>query len=158
MQRHHFNTPNLPAIFGLGSLAGNPKGLSANVWEPVQTILAQHDFRTAYVDIAQMHLVFTTGLQKNTFVTYFGLSNVFSAVGGFLVSLKGIAILVYGFVFGKMIKRQFAQMLYRKNQVSADEVQEKEAEAEEEEKKGNDWENNAIDRTRKKQLKVLAKI
>jgi hypothetical protein len=40
MQRHHFNTPNLPAIFGLGSLAGNPKGLSANVWEPVQTILA----------------------------------------------------------------------------------------------------------------------
>jgi hypothetical protein len=45
MQRHHFNTPNLPAIFGLGSLAGNPKGLSANVWEPAQTNLAQHDFR-----------------------------------------------------------------------------------------------------------------
>jgi hypothetical protein len=36
MQRHHFNTPNLPAIFGLGSLVGNAKGYAANVWEPVQ--------------------------------------------------------------------------------------------------------------------------
>jgi hypothetical protein len=117
MQRHHFNTPNLPAIFGLGSLAGNPKGLSANVWEPVQTSLAQHDFRYGYVDVAQMHLVFSTALQKNTIVTYYGLANVFSSVGGFLVSLKGIAILVYGFVFGKMVKRQFAQMLYRNSQV-----------------------------------------
>lgn len=148
MQRHHFNTPNLPAIFGLGSLAGNPKGLSANVWEPVQTNLAQHDYRVSYVDVNQMSLVFSTALQKNTFVTYFGLSNVFSAVGGFLVSLKGIAILIYGFVFGKMIKRQFAQMLYRKNQVQIEENQAKEAEAEE--KKGNEWENNAIDKTRKK--------
>jgi hypothetical protein len=35
LQRHHFNTPNLPAIFGLGSLAGNPKGLNVVVWESV---------------------------------------------------------------------------------------------------------------------------
>jgi hypothetical protein len=35
MQRHHFNTPNLPAIFGLGALAGSPKGLNAVIWESV---------------------------------------------------------------------------------------------------------------------------
>jgi len=35
MQRHAFNTPNLPAIFGLGSFAGSPKGLNAVVWETV---------------------------------------------------------------------------------------------------------------------------
>jgi hypothetical protein len=35
MQRHAFNTPNLPAIFGLGGLAGSPKGLNAVVWETV---------------------------------------------------------------------------------------------------------------------------
>jgi hypothetical protein len=41
-------------------------------------------------------------------VTYFGLGNVFSAVGGFLVSLKGVALLVYAFFFGAMVKKQFA--------------------------------------------------
>jgi hypothetical protein len=55
-----------------------------------------------------------------------------------------------------MIKRQFAQTLYRKNKVQVEENAAKEGEAEE--KKGNDWENNAIDKTRKKQLKVLTKI
>ena len=47
-------------------------------------------------------------------------------------------------------------MLYRKNQVQIEENQAKGAEAEE--KKGNEWENNTIDKTRKKQLKVLTKI
>lgn len=55
-----------------------------------------------------------------------------------------------------MIKRQFAQTLYRKNQSNVEENQAPEEGAEE--KKGNDWENNAVDKTRKKQLKILNKI
>jgi hypothetical protein len=39
-QRHHFNTPNLPAIFGVGAFAGNPKELSATFWEPTSAELS----------------------------------------------------------------------------------------------------------------------
>jgi hypothetical protein len=120
MQRHHFNTPNLPAIFGLGALAGNPKGLNAVVWESVQAELSQHDFESPIADTSDMSIVFTTSVQKNTLIKYFGLSEVFAAIGGFLVSVKGITLLVYGFFFGKMIKKQFAKLLYSKNQKAID--------------------------------------
>lgn len=66
MQRHHFNTPNLPAIFGLGALAGSPKGLNVVVWESVQNEMSQHDFTSPEVDISDMKLIFTVSVQKNT--------------------------------------------------------------------------------------------
>jgi hypothetical protein len=112
LQRHHFNTPNLPAIFGVGGYAGNPKALSATVWEPTTSELSQHDFTNRIVDIANIEIVFSTSLQKNTMVTYFGIGNVFSAFGGFLVSLKGLALIAYGTLFGAMVKKQFARLLY----------------------------------------------
>lgn len=102
-----------------------------------------------------MEIVFGTALQKNTIVTYFGIGNVFSAVGGFLVSLKGVALLVYGALFGAMVKRQFARLLYTKN--VADELAEEEK-ADKVELKEAAWEKNAIDRTRKKEMKILRKI
>jgi len=159
MQRHHFNTPNLPAIFGLGALAGNPKGLNAVVWEPVNTELSQHDFGHNIVDISDMTIIFGTALQKNTNVQYFGISNVFSAIGGFLVSLKGVALIAYAFFFGKMIKKQFARLLYNKNQKAIDDEKKVDGEMEEaKEMKGNDWEDNEIDRMRKAKMKILNKI
>jgi len=67
------------------------------------------------IDIANIEIVFGTNLQKNTMVTYFGLGNVFSAFGGFLVSLKGLALTVYALFFGALVKKQFAKLLYTKN-------------------------------------------
>lgn len=85
-------------------------------------------------------------------VTYFGIGNVFSAFGGFLVSLKGIALLVYGLVFGALVKKQFAKLLY--NKAAADELKE-EDKVGKKELQEQEWEKNEIDRTRKKEMKVL---
>jgi len=153
LQRHHFNTPNLPAIFGVP--AGNPKALSATVWEPTTSELSQHDFTNRIVDIANIEIVFGTALQKNTMVTYFGLGNVFSAVGGFLVSLKGIALLVYGTIFGALVKKQFAKLLYKKGQSTGMTAEER---LEIKELKEEAWESNEIDRIKKKEMNVLRKI
>lgn len=153
LQRHHFNTPNLPAIFGIP--AGNPKALSATFWEPTTAALSQHDFTNRVVDTANIEIVFGTALQKNTSVTYFGLGNVFSAVGGFLVSLKGVALIAYGTLFGAMVKKQFAKLLYTKSQSVTLTAEER---AEKKELKEEAWESNEIDRTRKKEMGVLRRI
>lgn len=155
LQRHHFNTPNLPAIFGVGGYAGNPKELSATFWEPTHAELSAHDFTNRIVDLANIEIVFGTNLQKNTMVTYFGIGNVFSAFGGFLVSLKGLALTVYAILFGALVKKQFAKLLYTKN--VADELSEEERK-DKKELKAEAWETSAIDRTRKKEMKVLRKI
>lgn len=112
LQRHHFNTPNLPEIFGLGGFVGNDKELAATFWEPTTAELSQHDFTHRVIDLANIEIVFGTNLQKNTKVTYFGIGNVFSAFGGFLVSLKGVALAIYVGFFGALVKKQFASLLY----------------------------------------------
>jgi hypothetical protein len=38
-----------------------------------------------------------------------------AGVGGFLVSVKGIAIAIYAIMFGSMVKKQLAKALYRKS-------------------------------------------
>lgn len=152
LQRHHFNTPNLPAIFGVGGYAGNPKELSATIWEPTTSELSQHDFTSRRIDLSDVKIVFGTSLQKNTRVTYFGIGNVFSAYGGFLVTLKGVAILVYGTIFGAMVKKQFAKLLYSKSQADKMSAEERKGKKELKEEK---WESNDIDRLRKKEMKVL---
>lgn len=124
LQRHHFNTPNIPAIFGVGGYYGNPKALAATFWEPTHAELSQHDFTNRVVDLANIEVVFGTSQQKNTMVTYYGIGNVFSAVGGFLVSLKGTALTVYALIFGAIVKKQFAKLLFDKS--TADELTEEE--------------------------------
>ena len=77
LQRHHFNTPNLPEIFGFGGYLANNKELSATFWEPTSAELSQHDFTHRIIDLANIEIVFGTNLQKNTKVTYFGINDVF---------------------------------------------------------------------------------
>lgn len=115
LQRHHFNTPNLPAIFGFGALTGNPKELAVTVWEPTTSELSQHDFTHRRIDLSDIKIVFGTALQKNTEVTYYAIGDAFSAFGGFFITLKGAAILAYTFFFGNMVMRQFAKLLYTKS-------------------------------------------
>lgn len=88
-------------------------------------------------------------------VTYFGIGNVFSAFGGFLVSLKGTALIVYGFLFGAMVKKQFAKLLYTKSVADSLTAEERKGKKELKEEA---WESNTIDRTRKKEMNILRKI
>jgi hypothetical protein len=88
-------------------------------------------------------------------VTYFSIGNVFSAFGGFLVSLKGTALIVYGLLFGAMVKKQFAKLLYTKSVADSLTAEERKGKKELKEEA---WESNTIDRTRKKEMNILRKI
>ena len=116
--------------------------MNSVVWEPVSTELSQHDFGHRIIDISDMRITFGTALQKSTDINYFGLSNVFSAIGGFLVSLKGMFLIVYAFIFGKVIKRQFAHLLYKKQKTAIDEENADDSDEHQgvKELKGKEWE------------------
>lgn len=111
LNRHHMNLPNTLELIGLkfiSDLFVHPLAFQAVYWLPEEANSQEERF---YRNTAALTFQFNMISQKKIEVTYHTLGDVVTSMGGYYISLQGLLLFLYAFLFKKRVYKQIRSRL-----------------------------------------------